>query len=100
MQMKDGELCMLLTTQSCHRVFSIYFKTILRQCRRQSIQSRGAKSKSRGPKFLLILDLKKHAVHNVITSINNSLQVQSEIILIGVTSSESPFPEHFCHYFE
>jgi len=38
----------------------------------QSNQSRGEQS------FLLILALKKHAVHNAITSISNSL-MQSEI---------------------
>jgi len=38
-------------------------------------------------------------MHNAITSINNSL-MQSKIILIGVTSSELLFPEHFCNYFE
>jgi len=37
--------------------------------------------------FLLILALEKHAVHNAITSINNSL-MQSKIIIIGVASSE------------
>jgi len=50
------------------------------QCWRQSIQSRG-------PKFFMILVLKKHAVHNAITSINISF-MQSEIILISVSSSE------------
>jgi len=40
--------------------------------------------------MLLILALKKHAVHNAITSTNNSL-MQSKIILIGVTSSELLF---------
>jgi len=64
------------------------------QCRRQSIQSRGAKAKSRGPKFFLILALKRHAVHNAITSINKSLK-QSKVILVGVTSSELLFSEHF-----
>jgi len=52
-----------------------------------------------GQSFLLILALKKHAVHNAIASINNSL-MQSKIILIGVTSSEFPFSEHFCNYFD
>jgi len=33
---------------------------------------------------LLILAVEKHAVHNAIASINNSL-VKSEIILIGIT---------------
>jgi len=42
----------------------------------------------------LILALKKHAVHIAITSINKSL-MQSKIILIGVTSSELLFAEHF-----
>jgi len=51
------------------------------------------------PKFLLILALKKHAVHNAITSVNNSL-MQSKSILIGITSSELLFRDHFCHYFE
>jgi len=47
-------------------------------------------------KILLILALEKHAVHNVITSINNSV-MQSKIIryIIGVTSSKSLFPEYF-----
>jgi len=43
--------------------------------------------------------MKKHAVHNAITSKNNYL-MQLEIILIGVASSELLFPEHFCNYFE
>jgi len=52
--------------------------------------SAGARAfKVGGPK-LLILALKKHAVHNAITNINNSL-MQSKIILIGVTSSELLF---------
>jgi len=72
----------------------------VKQCRGQSIRSRGAKSKSRGAKvFLLIFALKKHAVHNAITNINNFV-MQSEIILIGVTSSKLLFPEHFCDYSE
>jgi len=50
-----------------------------------------------GPKFLLILALKKHAAHNAITSINNSL-MQSKITLIDVTSSEMLFSEHFCNW--
>jgi len=50
----------------------------------------GANLKVGGQSFLLILPLKKHAVHNAITSINNSL-MQSKIILIGVTSSEVLF---------
>jgi len=54
--------------------FSLQSHWTSTQCRRQSIQSRGAKSKSRGPK--------------------------SKIILIGITSSELLFPEHFCNYFE
>jgi len=59
-----------------------------------------AKSKSRGGQsFSLILALKKHAVHNAITCIYNSL-MKSKIILIGVTSSELLFPKHFCNYFE
>jgi len=44
-----------------------------------------------GVKFLLILALKKH--------VENYL-MQSKIILIGVTSSELLFSEHFCNYFE
>jgi len=65
--------------------------------RRQKIQncklrtSAGARAfKVEGPNikvggqiFLLILALEKHAVHNAITSINNSL-MQSEIILLVV----------------
>jgi len=43
----------------------------------------------------LNLVLKKYAIYNAITSINNSL-MQSKIILIGVTSSKLLFPEHFC----
>jgi len=39
--------------------------------------------------------MKKHAVHNAITSINNPL-MQSKIILIGVTSSKLLFSEQFC----
>jgi len=42
----------------------------------------------------LTLALIKHAADNAITKIDNSL-IQSEIILIGVTSSELLFPEHF-----
>jgi len=49
--------------------------------------------------FLLILALKKHAMHNAITRINNSL-MQLKIILNGVTSSGLLFSEHFCYYFE
>jgi len=37
--------------------------------------------------FLSILAPEKHAVHNAITNLNNSL-MQSEIILIGVTQQE------------
>jgi len=59
----------------------------------------GPNLKEGGQRFLLILALEKHAVHNAITSKNNSL-IQSEIILIGVTSSELLFSEHFCNYFE
>jgi len=71
-----------------------------RQWRRQTIQSNGNKSKSRGGQsFISILALKKHAVHNAIASINNSL-MQSKIILIGVTSSKLLFSEHLCSYFE
>jgi len=69
------------------------------QCLRQSIQSRRPNLKVGGPKFLLILALKKHAVHSAIASINNSL-MQSKIILIAVTSSKLLFSEHFCNYFE
>jgi len=47
-----------------------------------------------GQIFLFILALKKHDMHNAITSINNSL-IQSKIILIGVTISELLFSEHF-----
>jgi len=57
----------------------------------------------------LILALQKHAVHNVVTSMNNS-SMQSEIWCykfkiafpgaFGVTSSKLLFPEHFCNYFE
>jgi len=70
-------------------------------CWRQSIQSRGPNLKVRRSSFLflLILALKKHAVRNAITSINNSL-LKSKIILIGVTSSELLFPEHFFNYLE
>jgi len=68
-----------------------FLKVLLsKQCRRQSIQIRGAKSKSGGPKFLLILTLKNLAVYYAITSINNSL-MQSKIILIGVTSQNCFF---------
>jgi len=56
-------------------------------------------SKVGSPSFLLILALKKHAVHNIITSINNSL-MQSKIMLVGVTNSELLFLEHFCNYLE
>jgi len=52
-----------------------------------------------GQSFLLILALKKHAVHNAITSKNNSL-MQLKITLIGVTSSELLFSDHFCNYLE
>jgi len=65
------------------------------QCRRQSIQSRGTKSKSRGPKFLLILALEKHAVHNAVTSINTSL-MQSEI---GCYKFKIAFSEAFLELF-
>jgi len=41
----------------------------------------------------------KHVVHNAFTSINNSL-MQLKIILVGVTSSELLFSEHFCNFFE
>jgi len=46
----------------------------------------GPNLKAGGQRFLLILALEKHAVHNAIASINNSF-MQSEIILISVTSS-------------
>jgi len=65
----------------------------------RAFKVKGPKLKVGGSKFLLILALKKHAVHNAITSINNSI-MQSKIILIGVTSSELLFSEHFCNYFE
>jgi len=56
--------------------------------------------KGEGAKFfLLILALKKYAVYNAITGINNSL-MQSIIILIGVTSSELLYSEQFCNHFE
>jgi len=42
--------------------------------------------------LLLILALKKQAVHNAITRINDSL-MQSKSILIGVTSSDFLFSE-------
>jgi len=79
-----------------------------KQCGRQSIQSRGGGGGRNIPKkargggqsfFLLIFALKKHAVHNAITSIINCL-MQLKIILIGVPSSELLFPVHFCNYFE
>jgi len=67
-------------------------KTILNQCRRQSIRSRG-------PKFFIDFSPGKTCVHNAITgtSINNSL-MHSEIRLIGVASSKLLFPEHLCNY--
>jgi len=58
-------------------------------CRGQSIQSRGARSKSRGAKVYFIdFSPEKHAVHDAITSIYNSL-MQSKII--GVASSKLLF---------
>jgi len=52
----------------CIFSFVKVFNITLAQCWRQSIQSREAKV------FLLILALKKHAVLNAITSINNTLK--------------------------
>jgi len=42
---------------------------------------------------------KAHAVQYAITSVNNAL-MQSEIILIGITSSKLLFPVHFTNCFE
>jgi len=64
-----------------------------KQCRRQSIQSRS-------PEFFAFCPAKAcRAECNYSTSINN-LPNQRDIILIGVTSSEIFFPEHFCNYFK
>jgi len=60
------------------------------QCRRQSIQNRGQNLKVGVPKIFIDFSLKKHVVHNAITSINNSL-MQAEIILIDVQAQNCFF---------
>jgi len=63
-----------------------------RHCWRQSIQNWGPKV------FLLIFALKKHAVHNAITSINNSL-IQSNYVNWRY-KFRIVYPKHFYNCFE
>jgi len=60
----------------------------------RAFKVRGTKLKVGGPKFFIYFSPEKHAEHNAITSMNNSL-MHLKIILIDVTSSELLFSGAF-----